>query len=182
MQPKVLNEFITKETAEYINNYLRSKITKDLNPKGFLNLPLNPLNFNSNKDLESKIVHDLLNLIIDSISSKFGFSKSYLKLDRAFYQVLQEGESLATHADILIEVDYSALLYLNDDYEGGEIVFYDRLPFNSNNGTSYKLDKGTLVYFKGDKDHSHEVKKVILGERASLIFFYTINNYKEEEI
>lgn len=175
MQPIVIDKFITKETAEYINNYLRPKAQNHSNPKGFLNLPLNPLNFNSNKDLESKIVHDLLNLIIDSISSKFGFSKSYLKLDRAFYQVLQEGESLATHADILIEVDYSALLYLNDDYEGGEIVFYDRLPFNSNNGTSYKLDKGTLVYFKGDEKHQHEVKEVISGERASLILFYVVN-------
>ena len=175
MQPIVIDKFITKETAEYINNYLRPKVQNYSNPKGFLNVPLNSLHFNSYPDLNSKIVHDLINLIIDSISYQFGFPKSFLKLNRVFYQVLQKGESLRIHADNLIEVDYSAVLYLNDEYTGGEICFYDGDTENSNNGTDYKLPKGTLVYFKGDEKHQHEVKEVISGERASLILFYVVN-------
>ena len=179
MQPSVITNFITKETSEYINNYLRPKST--INPKGVLNVSLNSLNLNSSMDLESKIVHDLINLSIDSISNQFGFPKDSIKLDRVMYQVLQKGDSLGWHTDAYGGVDgytdayYSALLYLTDDYEGGEIWFYDDDSGDPANGTAYKPSKGTLIHFKGDKDHPHEVKEVVSGERANLILFYAVN-------
>jgi hypothetical protein len=179
MQPAIIDNFINQETAEYINNYLRPKA--EINPRGVLNVPLNPLHLNSNPGIDSKIVHDLINLIIDSISNQFGFPKASIKLDRVLYQVLQKGEGLGWHTDAYGGVDgytdayYSALLYLTDDYEGGEIWFYDDNSGTPESGTAYKPTKGTLVYFKGDENHPHEVKDVISGERSNLILFYAVN-------
>lgn len=59
---------------------------------------------------------------------------------------------------------YSSILYLNDDYQGGEIEFKDN--------KSIKPTAGELVYFVGDGETEHGVRKVISGERHALVSFY----------
>jgi RimJ/RimL family protein N-acetyltransferase len=70
---------------------------------------------------------------------------------------------------------YSAILYLNSDYNGGEIEFLDYIKI--------KPEAGELVYFIGDKDTQHGVRKVLSGERHALISFYwddmSYNMYKD---
>ena len=66
------------------------------------------------------------------------------------------------------ELEYSALLYLseyNTDFTGGEITFPKQ------NITLFPK-KGTLVFFRGDLDHIHEVKKIKKGSRYALIMFF----------
>lgn len=66
------------------------------------------------------------------------------------------------------ELEYSALLYFsnyNEDFFGGEIVF-------PNQDIEVRPMAGTLVFFKGDVEHVHEVKKVSGGARYTLIMFY----------
>ena len=67
------------------------------------------------------------------------------------------------------EYEYSALLYLstyNKDFFGGEIIFpqHDLTIFP---------EKGTLVFFRGDLDHIHEVKEITSGERYAMIMFFS---------
>jgi hypothetical protein len=123
----------------------------------------------------NKEVYDGVKEIIYSIQDKFGFTSDKISINRVLYQVLREGEELGYHTDAYGGVDgygvigYSALLYLTDDYEGGEILFYDE-----NTPTSYKPELGTLIYFKGDENYPHSVNKIISGERANIILFFDV--------
>jgi hypothetical protein len=112
---------------------------------------------------------------VDSIQYEFGFASDKISINRVLYQVLREGEELGYHTDAYGGVDgygvigYSALLYLTDDYEGGEILFYD-----NDTPTAYKPELGTLIYFKGDENYPHSVNKIISGERANIILFFDV--------
>jgi hypothetical protein len=171
MQPTVINEFISKKSAEEINNFLRSTAT--VNPMGVLSKQLHPFSqFVNDPGIE---VYNGVKEIVDAIQNKFGFAADKISINRVLYQVLREGEELGYHTDAYGGVDgygvigYSALLYLTDDYEGGEILFYD-----NDTPTSYKPELGTLIYFKGDENYPHSVNKIISGERANIILFFDV--------
>jgi len=172
MQPTVVPNFISKEDAEYLNKYLKSKST--MNPHNLLNVALYPVYLNNYEDGQK--AHELVEFVIYSVLEKFELED--LDVSRAMYQILQKGDELGYHTDAYGGVDgydeahYSALVYLTDDYEGGEILFYDQLPDGSETSVAYKPEIGTLIYFKGDRNTPHSVNKVISGERSNIILFY----------
>jgi len=175
-QPNVLENFISPQTAKYLNAYLKSR--SEMNPRGLLNVYLKPIRLNEEGTEESYVVQDLINRIENSISNQFGFKNNQIELDRMNYQILQKGESLGWHTDAYGGVEgytntyYSALLYLTDDYDGGEIVFYNDNSGSKKDSVSYKPTAGTLIYFKGDENHPHSVNEVLDGERSNIILFY----------
>ena len=66
------------------------------------------------------------------------------------------------------ELEYSALLYFSDhelDFFGGDLWFPQH-----NIRISPRV--GTLVFFRGDLDHTHEVSMVESGERYAMIMFF----------
>lgn len=66
------------------------------------------------------------------------------------------------------ELEYSALLYFSDyekDFLGGQLVFPQH-----NLILSPKV--GTLVFFRGDLDHAHEVTRIESGQRYAMIMFF----------
>jgi hypothetical protein len=66
------------------------------------------------------------------------------------------------------ELQHSALLYLSDhgkDFTGGEIIF-------PQHDLSIKPKVGMLVFFRGDREHFHEVSKVLSGERHCIVSFF----------
>lgn len=66
------------------------------------------------------------------------------------------------------EIEYSGLIYLNDsglDYKGGDIVF----PLQE---LTLSPKRGTVVFFKGDHHHPHEVTLVTEGERKAIVLFF----------
>jgi predicted 2-oxoglutarate/Fe(II)-dependent dioxygenase YbiX len=171
MQPTVINNFISKEQATNIHMFLRS--TVELNPMGVLSKQLHPFNQFINDPAHE--VYNGVKEIVDAIQNEFGFAADKISINRVLYQVLREGEELGYHTDAYGGVDgygvigYSALLYLTDDYEGGEILFYD-----NDTPTAYKPELGTLIYFKGDENYPHSVNKIISGERANIILFFDV--------
>ena len=171
MQPTVIDNFISKELAKDINIFLRSKV--EINPMGVLSKQLHPFHQFINDPDRDK--YFFIKSIIESIRAQFGFTEDKISINRVLYQVLREGEELGYHTDAYGGVDgygvigYSALLYLTDDYEGGEILFYD-----DNTPSSYKPELGTLIYFKGDENYPHQVNKIISGERANIILFFDV--------
>lgn len=177
MQPTVVNEFISKETASDLHTFLRSKAA--INPMGVLSKQLYPFNQFIN-DPDATFYFDI-KLIVEAIQREFGFPEDQISINRVLYQVLREGEELGYHTDAYGGVDgygvigYSALLYLTNDYDGGEICFYD-----DNTPTAYKPDLGTLVYFKGDENYPHSVNKIISGERANIILFFDVKSEAEK--
>ena len=60
---------------------------------------------------------------------------------------------------------YSFIVFLNDDYEGGEL-FMDNITF--------KPKKGQLIYFTGDEPHY--VNNVTKGDRYTLVGFTVDKN------
>ena len=69
--------------------------------------------------------------------------------------------------------DYSALLYLNNSYDGGEIEFMQH-------GIKIKPSPGTLIFFKGDMNAFHKVNEVTNGERYNFVTFYWSTEYRKK--
>lgn len=63
---------------------------------------------------------------------------------------------------------YAAFIYLNDDYEGGELIF--RHPDGTSNIISPKA--GTLAIFNGGMENQHEVMTVLKNVRWTLGSFW----------
>ena len=61
-----------------------------------------------------------------------------------------------------MERDVSFLFYLNDQYGGGELDFYDL-------GLTIKPKKGMMIAFPSYKDFAHKVHPVTWGHRYSLV-------------
>ena len=49
---------------------------------------------------------------------------------------------------------------LNNDYEGGKLIFYDK---------EYKLKKGEIIVFPSNFLYPHKVTKITKGERYSFV-------------
>mgnify|MGYP003153550687 CR=1 FL=1 len=83
-----------------------------------------------------------------------------------------KGMSMEPHIDKQPEyedtMDYSALAYLNDAYEGGELFFVDE-----NGGEEvYRMRAFSCIFFKSGKENSHGVKEILNGRRYTIPSFY----------
>lgn len=88
-----------------------------------------------------------------------------------------EGMHMEPHADranpdgskhAFAHRDFASVIYLNDDYEGGEIYFTAQ-------DLLLKPRAGTLVAFTGGWRHEHAVTRVTRGTRYSMPGFYTFD-------
>ena len=70
-----------------------------------------------------------------------------------------------------IFIEYAALTYLNDDYEGGEIYF-------PNFDLQIKPLPGELIFFPGTQHYMHGVNEIIAGNRYALMTFFTTPKIK----
>jgi hypothetical protein len=61
-------------------------------------------------------------------------------------------------------ITHGALFYINDDYEGGELVYTEK-------NIIFKPKANTLIIHGGAKEFTHGVKKVTSGERYTLSTF-----------
>jgi len=79
----------------------------------------------------------------------------------------QAGHDMELHVDDLTKVDYhmSALIYLNDDFIGGEIEFPEQ-------DVKIKPTKGDLIVFPGNINYAHKVGPIISGERYTMPFWF----------
>lgn len=74
------------------------------------------------------------------------------------YQRMYEGSELKAHYDQYSDklVEYAAVLYINDDYNGGEVFF-------SKFGLELKPPAGSLIIFPGTEKYEHGVRPVQSG-------------------
>lgn len=99
--------------------------------------------------------------------------------DLMTFQRMQEGVELKAHSDQHTDpsISYAAILYLNEDYAGGEIFF-------SNKNLELKPKPGSLLIFPGNEEFNHGVKHVQAGPIRYVITgfikekgFYEKNKY-----
>ena len=81
------------------------------------------------------------------------------------YKGHNDGEAFNTETrqwEKVMDRDVSFLFYLNDQYGGGELEFYDL-------GLTIKPKKGMMIAFPSYKDFAHKVHPVTWGHRYSLV-------------
>lgn len=209
---KIINNFISKEDISFLtdyldNNYLdqnkfRHRVGVAFN-KGLAARAVFPDEKPASmfKELEH-VINKYSNLFINECKNKFLDKRNIL-----FYGVsltrLSKDIQLRIHQDIhhdFVDLLYAGVIYLNDNYEGGEIVFLDdyklreqdyvdykgmseKIIFpkyeDSLGGFVYKPKAGDLVLFPATKYHGGKV--VSEGTRDSLILWCTLNKKYEFE-
>lgn len=141
----------------------------------------------------AKLVKKSVDRALEIASYKYGFQLcvygAYSNDDDRYgsFNRWEPGDSLKLHADSqhtscssalvgYIRHDlppflimYSALIYLNDDYEGGELSF-------KLHDLELKPSRGSLVMFPGSCMYLHEVKEIQKGSRYTHNFFLSNAN------
>ena len=79
----------------------------------------------------------------------------------------KKGHSMDLHVDknnnLQDLMDYSSLVYLNDDYEGGELFFENE---------TFKMDALSCIIFESGPRNKHGVKTITKGKRYSIPSWY----------
>lgn len=89
-----------------------------------------------------------------------------------------QGESMGPHVDwneFNFDITYTIVVYLNEDYEGGELHFVD-----PNISLKIKPKAGSIIMFPSNMPYLHESLEVIEG-RKMLITHHWKNNSLHEE-
>ena len=60
----------------------------------------------------------------------------------------------------------SVIINLNDDYEGGDLIFTDQ---KEKEIKKLKLDKGSIVFFPSDFMYPHSIQPITRGTRYSIV-------------
>ena len=71
--------------------------------------------------------------------------------------------------------DYTGLVYLNDDFTGGELVFPDR-------DVVIVPKPGLFIGFPSNHKFVHAVPKVLYGKRYSLLAWFTVNSAEAMQV
>jgi hypothetical protein len=184
----IVYDFIFPETCKFLVDQF-SKELKDTGQTGIFRGPVGHENYLSkaeninksassvsgiNKISEKTNIHDY-NIAIDIFTSACTniektvsqiFNKPLL-LKSYFYSHMKSGGLNGLHRDNYLQDqsdDFSAILYLSDNYEGGSINF-------PKIGIDFKPSAGTLLAFIGNEELEHQVKEVISGDRVNIICF-----------
>ena len=162
-KPIVIENFITTDDAQYLVQHYRNMQPDIRNNIGF--------HWGTTDKNYSQL--ELKNIIDNIQSSMENYFKIQLKLKRCLVQTIYKDGYVGAHWDNYYAEEedgyaqniYSAILYLSDDYAGGEIKF-------SNLDIELKPKPGTLVYFPGTEEFEHGVNTVRFGERTNFILFF----------
>jgi predicted 2-oxoglutarate/Fe(II)-dependent dioxygenase YbiX len=96
--------------------------------------------------------------------------KNNILISNRSYQLVRytEGQFFVDHTDTTEEFPrkISTLLYINDDYLGGEIVF-------TKLNLSLKPEKDTLIIFPSSSDFSHSAEPIISGTKYVIVGFWS---------
>jgi hypothetical protein len=196
MKPTIVENFMSKETCDYIVSYMKENNVLDEKGKcliyvndesgdNSLCMGYDPDIYYFLKSLkqqgkQNSLIYDLFNLMGQNMCHVFDFKNSEITYETSHYKAFgvenygaefgseRPGENgQNAHVDQYGEGGkiYTAIVYLTDDYEGGDLVFYE------NNDLSkpqpHKIKTGSLVYFDGHTYHA--VGNVTSGNRACFI-------------
>jgi hypothetical protein len=104
-------------------------------------------------------------LVQDLLEKEYGFP---VKNKNVFVGRWDVGDNLDLHVDDLGTTStnhMATLIYLNSDYEGGEIEF-------PTHNISHKPQAGDLIMFPGNMHYAHEVKTITSGSRFSIPMWF----------
>jgi len=121
--------------------------------------------FNKLVNLRTRIKHEIMKVY--NLDVVYADSLNLIKWPHGYVQPAHsdfENYGLEPHVYNWRQV--GCVLYLNDDFEGGDIHF-------PQHGISIPVKPGMLAFFPGDVHHSHGVKRVLNGTRYTISSFWT---------
>lgn len=176
-------QFITSEKADEVLNILNTKT--EWKPHDFHNADINicvqenpKISYNVTRLNDSHAMNTYLKSQIDKVVDSY--IQDYIKditwfnqwngKTRFFWIHYPEQTSLETHCDHVRYIfdgerkgipTLTVLGSLNDDYEGGELLFWE--------DTKIKLKKGEVIIFPSNFLYPHKVLEVTKGNRYSFV-------------
>lgn len=165
---KIIPNFISDEEIEYLLSHLQET---------------RRVSFVSQKDSEDNPVswihnyqgvidkYNLFERVLEEVKKAYNH-ENIKKKDLDYLNIARwdKGTKLALHVDDLgwvTDNHLPTLLYLNDDYEGGELGF-------AKYNLVIKPKKGDLIMFPGNMHYAHEVFEVLSGVRYTVPIWFTI--------
>jgi predicted 2-oxoglutarate/Fe(II)-dependent dioxygenase YbiX len=154
----------TEEECEKIINYtnylkLRRQVPSPERFVSYQHYLLEP-------NLETSWIYQRLNSHLEKITN----TKVIKEVENIMINHYSIGDGFEKHQDLYFKNQtFNLAVHLNDNYEGGDFVFdepYYVMP---------KIVGGAYVF---ENTRWHEVKKVLSGDRWSMIAFYTRENIK----
>lgn len=136
---------------------------------------------------EKKEAHNILKFAMDRLQNEIemhfgrpleeGFPGIRMWSPGEYQPLHADGEDPEGHPNEAYIVDYGSVIYLNDDYEGGEIYFPDQ-------GIDFIPKAGTVVFFPSNNMFIHGVREITKGYRYTCPQFWVPTKYKifEEQI
>jgi hypothetical protein len=158
---KTIKNFISKEECESILSIIKKSNTTDTGTD-----PQWDGKFYTTPDVTTKL-EPIVNEITKTIQDQYQVSVELIINGSIAVVRWTKGEKMSAHVDDLGIENYhiTGLVYLNNDYEGGEINFITQ-------DLTLKPDAGDLVMFPGNLHYAHEVKEITSGERFTIPVWY----------
>ena len=150
----LIDDFITKKECKYLINFYKS-----YEFKSFAYRDTRPLDLKESSMLELEFLFKKLNKYASKLNAKLDWS-----------QIVKwpVGSTQNLHFDSAKEnTVLSSILYLNDNYKGGQ-TYYEE-------GTIFKPKTGRIVYFDG-RHYKHGVKPVKKETRFVVAAWYKGKN------
>lgn len=179
---RIVDNFVSQEEAAKIVNFVKDIEPWEYGGSDFWdNRSLNAINVYEQRDKEiGALLYSIRQRLGEKIKELYGHSEIYPDL----FQVVRwfPGMKQDPHADDMTDAmehekhlvewfnhrEYGAIIYLNDDYEGGHTYY-------PNHGIEIIPKAGTLAVHPGDPNHLHGVTEVQGGMRYTLASFWTQN-------
>jgi hypothetical protein len=176
----IIKNFITKEEAnECINLLLLEEKRQDPNTN-FIFLPGYGINETHKYSVESqKILKNFSNKLTPICQDIFGY-KNPIYMFETYLVCMKEGAKVRLHMDAKCkpserfdlpceETIFTGIIYLNDNFTGGEIIF-------PNQEVTYAPEAYSVVlYPAGGYEYPHAVNEILSGKRYCATFWYTGN-------
>jgi predicted 2-oxoglutarate/Fe(II)-dependent dioxygenase YbiX len=172
----IKENFIQKQDLDFVLSSIDDKVSWNSNSMAGI-----PDKVTNKLYLEKPKVHAILKDAIDRVQKEIEFYfgrplevnfPGIRRWDVGEYQPLHaDGEDPEGHPNEAFIVDYGAVIYLNDDYEGGEIYFPDHK-------LEFKPSAGTLVFFPSNIMYIHGVREITKGIRYTTPSFWIPTKYQ----
>ena len=161
----------------------RKKTSSRIQENSKIDLSVRDVKYSDISDILGE-VRDLYQDIIDNIINPFyGFKINDSEIPQLLtyepgghYKPHYDGVSLWKNPDDTIiwkktvDRDLSTVIFLNDDFEGGEFVFPDLR-------IRIKPEPGLLVAFPSSQFYLHQVEPVISGTRYAMVNWMTVHGF-----
>ena len=171
----VVEDFMSAEDARKLYDHIMANAEEDPKPH-FRGWGVGGVKFDAETQSVDDRIYEPLIPVLKYADAHF--KETYkilgeLEFNRVYGNIMDKGAVLASHRDEDPNREgiydgkkrsFVAGLFLNDDYEGGEILFEDQ-------GAALKPKPGTLVLFPGYYTN-HGVNEVLAGSRVNILAFF----------